>query len=294
MNESIQTLDLGRLTGSVLVFGGPYSNLAATQAVRQRAEELEIPSAQVICTGDVIAYCAEPQETLQLIRNWEIPVVQGNCEESLGADAPDCGCGFIEGTTCSLFSVEWYQYATRKISTTDRAWMQTLPRHINFELAGCRIKIVHGGVRQINRFIFPSTPEAVKREELDLADSDILIGGHSGIPWGEKIDQRVWLNSGVIGLPANDGTPDGWFLLLTPEGKDIRCNWQRLSYAAVQAGHNMCEAGLQAGYAETLVTGLWPSMDVLPDSEKARRGKAIVMEDLVYSGRSHRANDQGI
>ncbi|MDA3904324.1 MAG: metallophosphoesterase family protein [Desulfuromusa sp.] len=291
MSESAQPLDLGRLSGPVLVFGGPYSNLAATRAMRQRADDLQIPSAQVICTGDVIAYCAEPQETLQLIRNWGISVVQGNCEESLGADAPDCGCGFAEGTTCSLLSVEWYQYATRKISTDDRVWMQNLPRSITFKLAGRTLKVVHGGVNQNNRFIFPSTPEAVKREELDLADSDILIGGHSGIPWGQKIDQRVWLNSGVIGLPANDGTPDGWFLLLSPERGDIRCNWQRLSYAAVQAGHNMCEAGLQSGYAKTLVTGLWPSMDVLPVAERSRRGKAIVMEDLVYTGRSSWAHD---
>jgi uncharacterized protein (DUF302 family) len=32
--------------------------------------------------------------------------------------------------------------------------------------------VVHGGVNQINRFIFPSTPEAVKREELDLTVSN--------------------------------------------------------------------------------------------------------------------------
>lgn len=292
MSESSQIWDLGQLSGPVLVFGGPYSNLAATQAMQQQAAALKIPPSHIICTGDVIAYCAEPQETLQLIRNWGISVVQGNCEESLGAAAPDCGCGFEEGTTCSLLSVEWYQYATRKISAADRVWMQALPRWINFDLVGRRLKVVHGGVRQINRFIFPSTPKAVKREELDLTDCEILIGGHSGIPWGEKIDQQAWLNSGVIGLPANDGTPDGWYLLLTPEKHGIRCSWQRLNYAAIQSSNNMRTAGLKCGYAESLMTGLWPSMDVLPNAEKTRRGKAIVMKDLVYSGRSSRTNDR--
>ncbi|WP_020675171.1 metallophosphoesterase family protein [Geopsychrobacter electrodiphilus] len=281
MSNPGSALNLGPLNGPVLVFGGPYSNFAATLAMRQRAKELAIPPARVICTGDVIAYCAEPQETLQLIRDWGIAVVQGNCEESLGADAPDCGCGFDEGTTCSLLSVEWYQYATQRVSADERHWMQNLPKSLSFELAGKRVRVVHGGVRQINRFIFPSTPEAVKRKELVLAGSDVLIGGHSGIPWGEKIDNRAWLNSGVIGMPANDGSADGWYLLLSPESDNIRCSWRRLSYAADQSRHTMCNAGLQSGYAEALTTGLWPSMDVLPADERARRGDPIVREDML-------------
>lgn len=281
MRESTQPFDLGQLTGPVLLFGGPYSNFAATQAIQQRATELNILPANVICTGDVIAYCAEPVETLKLIRDWGIAVVQGNCEESLGSDAPDCGCGFEDGTTCSLLSVEWYQYATSKILIDDRIWMKNLPKILSFELAGRQLTVVHGGVQQINRFIFPSTEEKVKRKELDLTGRDILIGGHSGIPWGQKIDNRAWINTGVIGLPANDGTADGWYLLLTPEPDGIRCSWQRLSYPADQSGHNMRKAGLRSGYAETLTSGLWPSMDILPVAEKDRRGCPIQMKDML-------------
>jgi len=282
MSDQVGSLNLGQLSGPVLVFGGPYSNLAATEAMRQRAEELSIPPQRVICTGDLLAYCAEPQETLQCVRDWGIAVVMGNCEESLGWDAPDCGCGFETGMTCSLLSVEWYQYASRKVVDSERVWMRNLPRSVSFNLAGCSIMVVHGGVQQINRFIFPSTADSVKREELDLAGSDILIGGHSGIPWGQKIDNRAWLNAGVIGLPANDGTQDGWYLLLTPEKDQIRCSWQRLSYAAEQAYQNMCAAGLKSGYAETLLNGLWPSMDVLPATEQSNRGKPIELNDFVY------------
>ncbi len=35
-------INLGRLSGPVLVFGGPYSNLAATRAMRKRADDLGI------------------------------------------------------------------------------------------------------------------------------------------------------------------------------------------------------------------------------------------------------------
>lgn len=282
MSEPDKHLNLGRLTDQLLVFGGPYSNLAATLAIRQRAEELAIPPDRVICTGDLIAYCAEPCETLQLVRDWGIQVVQGNCEESLGEDAPDCGCGFEEGTTCSALSVEWYQYANRKIGPADRDWMRNLPRTLRFDLAGRSIMIVHGGVNQINRFIFPSTPAAVKQEELELAGTDILIGGHSGIPCGQLVENRAWLNAGVIGLPANDGTRDGWYLLLTPAEDLIHFSWHRLSYATDATCQKMLSAGLKGGYVKTLGNGLWPSMDVLPMTERKRRGVPIEMEVLIY------------
>ncbi len=45
-------LNLGRLDGPVLVFGGPYRNLAATRAMQKQAERFGLPPARVLCTGD--------------------------------------------------------------------------------------------------------------------------------------------------------------------------------------------------------------------------------------------------
>lgn len=100
-------LELGQLSGPVLIFGGPYSNFAATMAMRQKAKELAIPTERIICTGDVVAYCAEPRETVQLVRDWQIAVVQGNCEESLGAEAPDFFAVFTAALPHCWRSCRW-------------------------------------------------------------------------------------------------------------------------------------------------------------------------------------------
>ena len=55
-DNSFYVRDLGPLQGPVLIFGGPYSNLLATQAMREAAASLNIPGENVICTGDVVAY----------------------------------------------------------------------------------------------------------------------------------------------------------------------------------------------------------------------------------------------
>ncbi|MBY4678476.1 metallophosphoesterase family protein [Marinobacterium arenosum] len=274
-------IDLGELNGPVLLFGGPYSNLAASQAMQLEARRLGIAPERLICTGDTVAYCAQPAETVELIRRWGIAVVMGNCEQSLAEGAPDCGCGFEADSACSLLSVGWYRYASQRISEPQRRWMAGLPRQIRFKLNGRRFLVVHGGVERINEFLFASSSAVQKQTQLAQAAADVVVGGHCGIPFGSALESGYWLNSGAIGMPANDGTPDGWYLLLTPQADRIEASWHRLSYEVAASYQAMLEAGLSNGYAEALQTGLWPSMDVLPEAEKCRAGQPLRLETLI-------------
>ncbi|MFC1779202.1 metallophosphoesterase family protein [Thermodesulfobacteriota bacterium] len=276
--------NLGVLEGPLLVFGGPYSNLAATRALRDVAVKLAIPPQRIICTGDLVAYCAEPEETVNLIREWGVHVVLGNCEESFAERALDCGCGFEAGSPCSVLSDQWFRYADARISEGNRLWMGQLPVSLTFQLSSQRFSCVHGAVESINKFLFASTSEAEKAAELSLLSQGIdgLITGHCGIPFGQIIEGRAWLNAGVIGLPANDGTADGWYLVIDHVDHIIKCEWHRLSYPSEQTRQTMLDAGLVNGYADTLISGLWPSEDVLPVEEKKNRGKALEIEPLIF------------
>jgi predicted phosphodiesterase len=282
--NTIHTQNLGLLEGPLLVFGGPYSNLAATRALHDVSVKLAIPPQRIICTGDLVAYCAEPEETVNLIREWGVHVVLGNCEESLASRALDCGCGFKAGSTCSTLSDQWFRYADGKISEDNRSWMGKLPVSLTFQLGCRRFSCVHGGVESINKFLFASTHEAEKTVEMSFLSQDIdgLIAGHCGIPFGQMVDGRAWLNAGVIGLPANDGSSDGWYLLIDHIDNMIKCKWHRLSYPAEQSRQTMLDAGLVSGYADTLIRGLWPSEDVLPAEEKKNRGNTLEIEPLSF------------
>jgi predicted phosphodiesterase len=266
--------------GPVMLFGGAYSNLAATRAIRMAADQLGLAPTNCVCTGDIVAYCAHPEETVDEMRDWGIPVVMGNCEESLATGADDCGCGFDAGSTCSVLSRGWYAFANRRVSADNRAWMRSLPRQLAFRLANLDFLVVHGSVSRINRFVFPSTAVEVKQAELDLAPADIVIGGHSGIPFGERIGAKAWLNAGAIGLPANDGTTGGWYLLLVPGSEGVTAHWHRLCYDPVDESIEMRRHGMETAYAETLLSGLWPSMDVLPAAERRQCGQRLAVPSL--------------
>jgi len=288
LDSPTATGDLGTLEGPLLIFGGPYSNRQATLAMRAEAERRQIPPSRVICTGDVVAYCADPEVTVELIRAWGIAVVMGNCEESLAADADDCGCGFDQGSSCDLLSSQWYSYARQRLSPASKRWMQQLPRAIllrlnGLRLNGLRVRLIHGSVDRINGYVFGSSSTQELTRQLDLAATDLVIGGHCGIPFGRQLGARGWLNAGVIGMPANDGTPDGWYLLLTPTVGGVVASWHRLAYDQRGAAQALQAEGLVQGYARALESGCWPSLQVLPEAERAQAGRPLVLPELPFS-----------
>ncbi len=270
--------------GAVIVFGGPYSNLSATVALFDEARRLGVPPSRIICTGDLAAYCGSPAETIDLVRRSGIAVVMGNCDEQLGNDGEDCGCGFPSGSACERLSAAWFRFASATIGTESRNWMAALPRRLDLEIAGRRLAVVHGGVSQINSFIFASTPLDVKRGELDLAGCDGVIAGHCGLPFTQFIGARMWHNAGVIGMPANDGTPNVWYSLLTPTAKGLRIEHRALPYTHEEASRTMLAAGLPPYYRDALASGLWPNCDILPEAERDFQGVPLRPGQVDWNG----------
>jgi hypothetical protein len=268
-------LDLGDFGETLLIFGGPYGNLEATRAILAEAEQLEIPAARMICTGDVAAYCADPVATANALRAAGVTTLMGNCEEALGFGGDDCGCGFEDGTACDALADHWYRYCANELDEDCRAWMRTLPGRIHLTIGGARLAVVHGGVGTINRFLFASSGAAFA-EEIAATGADGIIAGHSGIPFtGAAAGGRFWHNAGAIGMPANDGTPRVWYSLLIPQIDGLRIEHRALSYDHQAAAQKLRRAGLAEGYAECLASGLWPSLDVLPAPERRNTGKAL-------------------
>jgi len=155
-------LDLGSVDGPVLCFGGPYSNVQATDAMLARARALGLAPQQIVCTGDVVAYAGDPVATVERVRDAGIRVVMGNCEESLGFNAADCGCGFKRDSACADWSEVWFAHAASQLDEDALAWMRALPRQLRFTLGGRRFAVIHGGDEDIAEYIFASTPVAAK------------------------------------------------------------------------------------------------------------------------------------
>ncbi len=268
--------DLGELTGALLVFGGPYSNLQATEALFAKAEQLNIPATNIICTGDVVAYCGDPGGTTDLIQKSGIHVIKGNVEISLAEGAGDCGCGFEEDSACDLLSVQWFNQAVKEVSADQIEWKAALPDSLQFNFAGQRFEVVHGARTEVSRFVFASQDHAPLLEDMANRAVDVTLAGHNGIPYTKCLGSKVWHNAGVIGMPANEGQPHCWFSLIKEQSDgSIEFSHHKLSYDFNTAAATMRKKGYPEPYAQALSNGLWPSLDVLPEVEKLMTGRPL-------------------
>ena len=259
--------DLGALDGDVLLYGGPYSNLQATTALLDLADRAGIPPQRRICSGDVVAYAADPVATLDAVIARGGAVVAGNVERQLADGADDCGCGFDDGSACDLLSRGWYPQAAAAVAARPdlRDWCGQRPDAVVFHHGGRRWAAIHGGLTDIARFLWPVSPDAAFAEEIAAVEAaagpvDAVVAGHSGLPFLRDIGRHLWLNAGAVGLPPNDGAPETRFAVLTAAGPVIR----RLAYDHSAARTAMERAGLTQGYHAALTSGHWPSEDVLP------------------------------
>lgn len=269
-----------------LFFGGPYGNLQATQALLSEARSLGVPSSRMLCTGDLVAYCGDPVATIDMIRDAGIAVVMGNCDEQIGAGAADCGCGFDPDSACALLSADWYAFANSVVRPDQRTWLAGLPKRIDLRIGRRSFAAIHGSAYSINEFIFAGTPEPAKQDTLDSLGRDGVIGGHCGLPFTDRIGERLWHNPGVIGMPANDGTPRVWFSLVTPTEAGLVIERRALAYDHEAAQAAMRRAGLPQCYHDALATGLWPSLDVLPQRERNEAGNVIQENRILWPDNS--------
>lgn len=274
MENSNNSLHIGTLKGKILVFGGVYSNLQTLEEMQRIAADLGIAPSNIICTGDVVGYCAQPEACVQAVREWGVHCIAGNVEIQLAKGQTDCGCEFDEGSRCDLFSLMWFPYAQSILSQDSIQWMADLPEFLHFEYAGKPGIVVHGSYFKTADFIFASTPWEEKARNFAATQTEIVLSGHCGLPFADAREGLHWLNAGVIGMPANDGTTRVWYMLMDDA--------DGLSYAHHGYGYNhalaaelMADKPLPAPYAHTLTTGLWDNCDILPSDETESMGVRI-------------------
>ena len=266
---------LGNISGKTLLFGGVYSNLQALEALKQIAEKENIIPENCICTGDIVGYCAQPEETVQLFKLWHANSIAGNVEIQLRAGAEDCGCDFKKGSRCDGFSQQWYPYAQSKLSKNSLEFMETIPDHITFNYAGKKVMVVHGSYANTSEFIFKSTPWETKLPNFEVDDYDVIIGGHCGLPFHEENNNKLWINPGVIGMPANDGNPSVWYAILNDTTGLLDLKHYTLDYNHQLTNTYMQNGILPEEYARTIITGIWDNTEILPPVESGLQGFGI-------------------
>jgi putative phosphoesterase len=238
---------------TLAILSDMHGNSAATAAV---LADIDAHSPdEVICLGDLVGYGARPNETIDLIRERSIPTIMGNYDDGAGFDREDCGCAYKDAgeRDRGQQSLMW----TRSVVTDDRkAWLRALAPELRREIGGVRIRLVHGSPRRINEYLFADRDPASLARIARAADCDVLLFGHTHIPWTRTIEGVRFINTGSVGKPKDGDYRAGWVLLTVADDGTVTTELRRVDYdVATMAAAIRKTDGLSDHYATDIETG---------------------------------------
>ncbi len=259
------------MTECIAVFGGVYSNHFALAALLEDAPRRG--ASKIYCLGDLGAFGPNPDKVFPLLRDANIPVVQGNYDNSIGNNLADCQCGYTDAKD-NYFARLSYDYTFKNTATENKIWMRDLAVELRFDLNGVRVLLCHGSPRKMNEFLWETTTSVAFLERLCGAHgTDVIVATHTGLHWHRALPSgRHFVNCGAIGRPANDGRTCVWYVIIAVhDAKRIDVQFVPLEYDHERLAAEMRSEVIPEEFVETIETGWWTTcLEVLPMKERAR------------------------
>jgi len=241
------------MTTRLAIFSDLHGNSAATAATL--ADIAAAAPDALYCLGDLVGYGAFPNETIDLVRERDIPTIIGNYDDGVGFDRDDCGCAYKDPDEAARGqqSLLW----TRQQTTDDRkAYLRTLLPEIRFEAEGLRFRLVHGSPRRLNEYLFEDRDPRSLARIAQGADCDILLFGHTHQPWVRAIEGVLFVNDGSVGKPKDGDPRAAWACFDLQVGHPPKVEIRRVPYdvATIAAAIRAADA-LPDQFARDLETG---------------------------------------
>jgi putative phosphoesterase len=226
-----------------------HANLPALEEALRRIDELGIET--IYCGGDLVGYGPRPNEVCELIQARGIPTIYGNYDYAIARDLEDCGCAYRDphDRAVGQLSVDWTLAHT---SPAAKAFMRELPFDLGFELGGRPIRLVHGSPRKVNEYLFEEKPARTFERIAALAESDVLVFGHTHKPWVHEYGGVLFVNCGSVGKPK-DGDSRGAFAVLAAAVDEVAVTIERVEYDAQSVAREMRALGLPDELADRVV-----------------------------------------
>jgi len=185
-----------------------HANIFALKKVLQDIEKQNVD--KIICLGDLVGYAPYPNEVIDLIKEKNILAIQGNYDESTGEELMVCGCDYesqkeTENANKSLF---WTQ---EEVSEENKKWLAELPKEKKIEIEGWNLYLVHGSPRKNNEYLYADSKEV--KEIAKNFEFDVLLSGHTHLPYFKVINEKYIVNAGSAGKPKH-GNPRATYVIL--------------------------------------------------------------------------------
>jgi len=233
----------------IALIGDVHANLPALEAVLTHAQSQD---AQVIWNiGDFVGYGAFPDEVVSRLRDLDAVSILGNYDRKVLRVVKKQTKWKDKKSAEKMLAFVW---AYEHLSPANRDYLKSLPEEWLLEWEGWTVMLTHGSPASREEHLSPETPVERLRELGNLTAAEIVVHGHSHIPYARKVDQTWWINTGSVGRP-DDGDPRACYAILRLAPREISVNHFRLEYDLEAAVEGIRRNRLPESFALMLING---------------------------------------
>jgi len=199
----------------ILIVSDIHGNFFAFDTVRN-----QVPHDMLVCCGDVVVDFPYPEECIRALKEMTSHCCIGNNDCFVAKDltpSQHVKPPYLHYGAALDRTVELTQAL---ISSESKTFLQGLPREHRFSVDGIAFYLNHTGPDlPIYQYIHLDTPLTELLRIYQDIQADIIVTGHTHIPYVKKIGGRLLINPGSIGESRDGDTRASYAVFDTETGQ---------------------------------------------------------------------------
>ena len=189
-----------------------HGNLPALEAAVVDAKARG--AGKIVCAGDLTGYGPFPEGVCRFLEERRIPSIIGNYDRKV-IDVTNQGSSAAAGMKQKKRKILLWTGA--HLDDRSRRYLAGLPEHLTLRLpGGHHLLVVHGSPLSMDDAIYPSITRRGLEAKVGGVRPDVLVCGHTHIPFVKRIGGVLIVNCGSAGHPV-DGDPRPAYALVRPK-----------------------------------------------------------------------------
>jgi len=223
----------------VAVISDIHSNLHALKEVLKDVDARGIQ--EILCAGDLVGYGAFPNEVVEEMRTRNATCIYGNHDLAVVRINP------VGMNPNAAAAVNW---TSKNISAQAADYLKDLKSQAHLKIGETDVGLYHGSPRDDDEYLYEG--DAVP-ELLEMAQCQVLVTGHTHVPYIKVTSRGMLVNPGSVGQPRDFDPRASYFIF---DEKEMSFISRRLTYDVKSASQAIIEAGLPSFLGTRLAEGI--------------------------------------
>ena len=209
----------------IAVISDIHSNIYALNEVLFDIKNKDVDV--IVCTGDLVGYGTRPNEVIETLKKEKILTIMGNYDEAIGNSKIVCGCDYSNPKDLKNASLS-IEFTNKEIKKENREYLKNLPKEIILNFNNKNIRFVHGSTRIINEYLKENSKEA--DEVMKELKEDILVCGHTHIPYFKYYGEKILINAGSVGKPKTNNPSANYVIIQIKNDSNVNVEIMEVNY----------------------------------------------------------------